>query len=128
MNSRQTKYSKAVSEFLETKGHATNLQIQESLHKIYPELSATTVHRVTARLLEQNKLASAPPTSDGSMRYDHKTKPHDHFICTNCGGIRDIDVADKLIPLVSDALGGCKITGNLLIHGSCETCILKTDK
>ncbi len=128
MTTRQTKYSKAVTDFLEKHDHATNSQILEYLHEIYPELSATTVHRVTARLCEQNRLAIAPPSSDGSMRYDYKTKPHDHFICNSCGGIRDIDVAESLIPLVNKALGGCKISGNLLIHGSCETCILNSNK
>ena len=128
MTTRQTKYSKAVTDFLEKEGHGTNLQILEFLHKKYPELSATTVHRVTARLYEQNKLASAPPAVDGSMRYDYNTQPHDHFVCTKCGGIRDIDVADTITPLVSKALGGCKITGNLLINGSCETCMLNSNK
>lgn len=125
MTTRQTKYSTAVTDFMTKNGHGTNYEILKSLRKKYPELSATTVHRVTSRLLHQGTLSSAPPSADGSMRYDINLTPHDHFICTNCGGVRDIDVANELIPLVSDALGGCKITGNLLIHGSCEACKIK---
>lgn len=120
---RETKYSRAVMEVLGSCGHATNSELQSLLAKNFPDISSTTVHRSTARLLERGLLAQAPPTSDGSMRYDANMRPHDHFICTSCGGLRDIDVADAVVPLVSSALGGCKITGRLVIHGSCKKCL-----
>jgi hypothetical protein len=46
-------------------------------------------------------------------------------LCQSCGGIRDIDVADDVIPTISKALGGCRITGRLVINGSCELCLIK---
>lgn len=121
--SRDTKYSKEIISVMARLNHATNLEILRELQKTYPELSATTVHRSTSRLAERAKLNEAPPDNHGSMRFDANLKVHDHFVCTHCGGIRDIEVAEDLIPTISKALGGCKITGNLLIHGSCETCI-----
>lgn len=120
---RETKYTKDILELMGNLGHATNAELTQELRKSYPDLSLTTVHRATARLQERGTLALAPSASDGSMRYDIKTSPHDHFICNGCGGIRDIDVAEKLIPTISKALGGCKVTGRLLIHGSCEHCL-----
>jgi Fur family peroxide stress response transcriptional regulator len=120
---RETKYTKEVSLIISKLGHATNAELLNELQKIYPEVSATTVHRSTARLAERGILGVAPSDTQGSMRYDANTQPHDHFVCTNCGGIRDIVVAENIIPTISSALGGCKITGRLLIQGSCETCL-----
>lgn len=119
---RTTKYTTAVIDTLSSLGHATNAEILEVLHKTYPDVSPTTIHRVTARLKELGKIAEAPADASGSMRYDANSKPHDHFICTGCGRMRDIDVADKLTPTISEALGGCKITGRLVMQGLCESC------
>ncbi len=123
VSSRNTKYSKAVQDAVYTKGHATNAELLLALAVDFPDVSSTTIHRSTARLQERGLLALAPPANDGSMRYDANTVPHDHFICNNCGGLRNIDIADSVVPLISEALGGCKITGRLVIHGSCEKCL-----
>jgi Fur family transcriptional regulator, peroxide stress response regulator len=122
---RDSKYTKEITKIIDNFGHATNAGILLKLQAIYPDVSATTVHRSTSRLAERGLIAVAPPDNQGSMRYDANTNAHDHFICNYCGGIRDLEVADKLIPTISKALGGCKITGRLLIHGSCETCVNK---
>jgi Fur family peroxide stress response transcriptional regulator len=124
---RETRYSKQITTLIAKLGHATNAEILKDLRSIYPDISATTVHRSSARLADRGVIALAPPDIHGSMRYDANIEPHDHFVCTNCGGIRDIDVAEKLTPEISKALGGCKITGRLLIHGSCETCLSKKE-
>lgn len=122
---RDSKYTKEIATIIKKLGHATNAELINELQKLYPRVSATTVHRSTARLAERGILALAPSDSHGSMRYDARSEEHDHFICKNCGGIRDIDVADELIPTIVKALGGCKITGRLLIQGSCEKCLVK---
>lgn len=122
---RETRYSKLIATLITKLGHATNAEILTELRVVYPDISATTVHRSSARLAERGVIALAPPDAHGSMRYDANTNPHDHFVCTNCGGIRDIVVAENIIPTISQALGGCKITGRLLIQGSCETCLGK---
>lgn len=120
---RTSKYKIAVLEALGRFGHATNAMLAQELRKSYPTLSDTTVHRVTARLHETGTIAIAPPASDGAIRYDITTSPHDHFLCSGCDGIRNLDVAESLIPRIETALGGCKITGRLTINGSCERCM-----
>lgn len=120
---RNTKYSVAVLEAVTSAGHVTNAELIKILGTMYPDISATTIHRSTARLQERGLITYAPSASDGSMRYDANTSAHDHFICSNCGGLRDIDIANDVIPVVSKALGGCKITGRLVINGSCESCL-----
>lgn len=122
MTTRTTKYTTAIVETLQKLGHATNAEMLDKLHETYPDVSATTVHRATARLSALGTIAEAPADAFGAMRYDANTTPHDHFICTGCGRMRDIDVAEKLVPTISDALGGCKITGRLTMNGLCESC------
>jgi Fur family peroxide stress response transcriptional regulator len=123
--SRDTKYSREIVAIINRLHHATNADILHEIQKVYPDVSATTVHRSTARLADRGLLNTAPPDNQGSMRYDANLNNHDHFVCIHCGGVRDIDVAEALIPAISEALGGCKITGRLLIQGSCEKCITK---
>ena len=120
---RDTKYTREITSTINRLGHATNADLLHELQKLYPDVSATTVHRSTSRLAERGLLGVAPPDNQGSMRYDINLEAHDHFVCTHCGGIRDLVVAEGLIPTISEALGGCKITGRLLIQGSCEKCI-----
>ena len=119
---RQSKYYTAIVSELQTLGHATNTQLLAALQRSYPTLSATTVHRATARLAQRGDIATAPPDSSGAMRYDTHTTPHDHFQCAQCGKLRDIDIVDHIRPFLEAATDGCIPTGRLTISGSCTTC------
>jgi Fur family peroxide stress response transcriptional regulator len=120
---RQTKYCQAIERILQTIGHATNAEILLALRGEYPDVSATTVHRASARLASRGVIGIAPPALDGSMRYDSRTKPHDHFHCSSCGILRDTDVKEKIIPILESGISGCKISGRLTISGVCSTCL-----
>lgn len=122
MRARSTKYSTAALDALNKLGHATNFELLDKVRVLFPDVSATTIHRVTSRLLGRDIIAKAPSDNFGSMRYDSNTKPHDHFICSICGGIRDIDVAESFVPKISAEMGGCSISGRLVIYGDCEKC------
>lgn len=120
---RQTKYCQAIEQALTTLGHATNLEILNALRTTYPELSATTVHRATSRLAGRGTIGVAPTSYDGSMRYDTTTTPHDHFLCSSCGMLRDTNVKDKIIPILESSIGDCSISGQLTISGTCKKCM-----
>ena len=119
---RQTKYCSEIERQLRIVGHATNAELLISLRKSYPKLSATTVHRATSRLAQRGVISVAPPSCDGSMRYDANIKPHDHFQCSSCGILRDTDVRDKIIPILKDSIEDCDISGQLTINGVCIQC------
>ena len=119
---RQTKYCQAIETMLVSLGHATNAALLAELQKSVPSLSATTVHRATARLAARGTIALAPPAPDGSMRYDTNTRPHDHFLCTNCGLLRDTDVKDKVTLILESSMEDCHISGRLTISGTCKQC------
>ncbi len=121
-NARQTKYCSAIKKALKVKGHATNFELLAELRHIFPELSATTVHRATARLASRGEIALAPAAKDGSMRYDFKLTPHDHFLCSNCDQLRDIDVKTKLNTILKRSICDCQVSGRLTIEGLCKLC------
>lgn len=123
---RTTKYSVAVLSYLQKHNHSTNLQIVEGLRKTFPELSKTTVHRVTTRLIEQGKIRCAPANSDNAARFDNNVLQHDHFNCRKCDRLRDIQIPRSLINNVQAQLGKCRIDGPVVITGVCSRCIGKS--
>ncbi|MCA9325809.1 transcriptional repressor [Candidatus Saccharibacteria bacterium] len=120
---RTTKYIAAVREHLQRMGHATNADLLEALRGTYPSLSATTVHRITARLLRRKEVQLAPSGEANVLRFDANTEPHDHFMCLNCGLLRDADLDKKVRPLIEESIGdGCAISGRLVVSGLCKLC------
>ena len=119
---RTTKYTVAVLSYLQQHSHSTNFQIAEALRHEFPELSKTTVHRVTARLVEQRKIGNAPASKDNAARFDSNVLPHDHFKCRKCDRLRDIVIPHELLEEVQDQLGKCRIDGTVVITGLCGRC------
>ena len=125
LDTRNTKYTAAVLAYVRNHGHATNAEILKALRSEWPELSATTVHRVTARLAEHGDIARAPKDTDGNLRYDANTNNHHHFYCACCDALRDIELDDSLLQELEASLGGCKLNGQLLINGACGKCAIE---
>ncbi len=119
---RESKYCESIRSVIRQHGHVTNATILADLHKTYPDLSATTIHRATARLAHRGEIKTAPPDPQGSMRYDANTNEHDHFMCSSCGKLRDVDIADYIRPLIESQLEGCHISGRITISGTCQIC------
>lgn len=120
---RQTKYCYAIKNALARCGHATNSALLDELRRFFPGLSATTVHRATARLAARGEIGWAPDTKDGSMRYDANLQPHDHFVCSDCDNLRDIDIKNKLLPILGSSIADCQLSGSITISGTCKNCI-----
>jgi len=122
---RETKYCNAIREIIKTLSHATNTELLHHLHRDFPELSATTVHRATARLASRREIGLAPSTHRGAVRYDAQTKPHDHFNCKVCDRLCDTDIKDKIQPIINGAISDCAISGNIVLTGVCNECSTK---
>ena len=128
VSSRQTKYVSAVTEALRVLRHATNLELQQEVQKIHPEVSATTIHRVTARLKERGVISCAPKPTNGSERYDITPTPHHHFMCVTCSRICDVpetQEAAMVIHQLKELSGECAIAGTLTMRGICKRCAKK---
>lgn len=125
-SSRQTKYVQAVLDSLQDLHHATNLELWRIVRNTYPEVSTTTIHRVSKRLKERGTIGCAPKLADGSERYDVNPRPHHHFMCIKCD--RTCDVPDTLeIQKITDRLKNisreCALAGPLTMQGICQKCI-----
>jgi len=120
---RTTKYVVAVRELMSKLGHATNTELLSGLQDVYPDLSATTVHRITTRMVERGELQMAPSSHENSMRFDANLHPHDHFLCERCGLLRDANLGAILRPEIEKAIGNdCSISGSLTVSGICKQC------
>lgn len=119
---RQTKYCQAIAAVMQNRGHATNAELLSELRREFPDLSATTVHRATARLADRGELVLAPPTNNGAMRYDANTAPHDHFSCTECGLLVDADIAHEVSDLLAASIKDCRMSGRVVVSGVCKQC------
>lgn len=122
---RHTKYTDEIARIIAARGHASNAEIATDLRKVYPDVSDTTVHRVTARMLEDGVVAFAPKTQHGSVRYDASLEPHDHFHCNHCDGLKDVCVPDAIRNELGRLISGCIINGQLTVSGDCHQCISK---
>ena len=104
-------------------GHATNQELLIYLRHSYPNLSKTTIHRITKRMLVRQDVILAPPARDNSLRFDINTMPHDHFHCLNCDRLKDLLLTDSILAEIQTLAGDCKISGRLTIQGSCKQCL-----
>lgn len=120
---RTTKYTTAVRDCMNRMGHATNIELLTELRGEFPDLSATTVHRITTRLVERGELRLAPSGQANAMRFDANLAHHDHFMCERCGLLKDADLSGLLGSKIEEAIGdGCSISGSLTVSGICKAC------
>ncbi len=123
VHERNTKYTNLVRSLMNHLGHATNAELLDSLRHEFPDLSATTVHRITTRMVERGELQLAPSGYANILRYDANLSAHDHFMCDICGVLRDADLGSIVRPEIERAIGDdCSISGSLTVSGICKKC------
>lgn len=123
VHDRTTRYVSSVRHYMQQCGHATNFELLEMARADYPNLSATTIHRITSRLLHKGELQLAPSGKANVLRFDANVEPHDHFMCEGCGMLRDANLGEALRPEIEKAVGdGCTISGSLTVSGVCKGC------
>ncbi|HTK39460.1 MAG TPA: transcriptional repressor [Patescibacteria group bacterium] len=123
---RTTKYVELIQEALDDLGHATNAQLVSRLRQVYPDVSATTIHRITQRFVEDGRAQHAPNTATGAKLFDANIVAHDHFECAGCGELRDITIPNHQRTVIRDAIGDCRVDGPLKIVGTCCNCMNTT--
>lgn len=113
--------TETVRRTLERLGHATNADLHAALADVLPELALTSLHRITARMLDRGEIGLAP--SDGrQVVLDARADPHDHFVCTSCGGILDIHVPESAIDSIQQQLGRHLVRDGIVVRGRCASC------
>lgn len=110
-------------ELMETEDHPNAETIYGNVRKRIPAISLDTVYR-TLRLFEQKGIISRVSAAGESMRFDGNTKRHHHFICVECGKVRDFysDDFNNLIAPEEVASLGMVGSVHVEIRGVCRTC------
>ena len=128
------KYSRKREAILEclrsTSSHPSAEWVFSHLKDEFPDLSLATVYRNLAMFKEEG-LAESLGTVGGIERFDGNTMPHDHFICTACNAVLDLDspaLPKALLDQVQTQLGS-EVTGyQLHFYGLCSRCRRHTTK
>lgn len=118
---RKTPQTTLIKEILAKKGHATNQDLAAAARKTFPEITNTTVHRITTRLVGAGMAAYAP-SLDHVKVIDTNTKDHDHFLCQGCGRLVDIHLSDVTFKQLQSQLPSQLSRHNILVAGMCERC------
>ena len=102
----------AVYNFLkDRKDHPTADTIYAGVRDEYPNISLGTVYRNLMVLRDTGKIRTVD-VGDGVIHFDADTSEHNHFICTRCGRVEDLEMEsiDRVKEIAAANFAG-KITG-----------------
>ncbi|MDD8049103.1 MAG: transcriptional repressor [Thomasclavelia sp.] len=121
-----TRYSRqrdAVLKYLQTHfTHPSAEEIYADLKKESPNLSLGTVYRNLALLTETNQIRKLD-VGEAIVHYDGNLTPHQHFICSKCHKIYDLDCSiDELSAKIEESTGHKVLTYDLIMTGICKDC------
>ena len=122
------KYSRqreSIKEFLQTRhDHPTADTVYMEIRRQYPNISLGTVYRNLSLLASLGEITKIT-CIDGADRFDADTRPHYHFMCTECGCVEDIPME----PIGSlDGLANSFYQGQIhghqtFFYGLCPRCM-----
>lgn len=109
-----------------TRSHPTAEWVFERVREQMPRISLGTVYRNLNILKQQGKIRELD-FGETSRRYDAFVDEHYHFICLECGGVKDLDVPpqEDLNDRVKNSVPGVVHTHRLDFFGTCSECLLK---
>lgn len=91
------KYSRqreVIKNFLHTrKDHPTADVVYSNVRQQYPNISLGTVYRNLTLLSEMGEIQRLR-VGDGVDHFDADISPHNHFVCTECGCVTDLEMED----------------------------------
>ena len=109
----------------QTTVHPSAEWIYAQLKPDIPDLSMGTVYRNLTLFKEKGMIISVG-TVNGVERFDGNTDPHVHFVCTQCGGVLDLETISVPEELNREAVketGGRVSACQLTFTGICEDCL-----
>ena len=124
MNTRNSVQREWIYEYIQSNNkHLTADEIYEGLLQEGKNISLATVYRNLSILVNEYKIA-ALMTDSRKQVYDKTCRPHDHFVCTKCHKIYDIDLPyDRSIEAkYSKQLNSPIESHALTLYGVCQEC------
>ena len=111
-----------------TKEHPTADEVYMNVKQEFPNISLGTVYR-NLNLLTDIGEAIKISTPNGGDRFDGKLEPHNHFLCTKCGRLLDLELdmqsIDEVNRLAAENFDGVITSSSTLFYGECSDCIKK---
>ena len=112
-----------------TKEHPTADEVYMNVKQEFPNISLGTVYR-NLNLLTDIGEAIKISTPNGGDRFDGKLEPHNHFLCTKCGRLLDLELdmqsIDEVNRLAAENFDGVITSSSTLFYGECSDCIKKS--
>ena len=131
MATRNTVQQRIIAEQLELLGdHPTAERVYLAVSRQRPNISKATVYRTLNKMADAGE-ATRVHVGGGAERFDHRTDPHFHVVCTRCGKVADVDMESGYAETAfvssgcqtASAASGFVITGHtLLFDGICPAC------
>ena len=127
------KYSRqreAIKTFLAGRyDHPTAETVYLGIKEEFPNISLGTVYR-NLNLLTDIGEAIKISTPDGGDRFDGRVEPHNHFLCTMCGRLLDLELdmnsIEEVNRLAAENFDGIIRSSSTLFYGECSDCIKKS--
>jgi len=118
---RSSKQRELILEIVKgSQAHPTAEDIYAEARKRMPHISLGTVYRNLRQLVTNGNIRSVRFGSEAD-RFDGMIDAHEHFVCTNCGAVSDIEPT-----LSRPSLPGKVVTNYRLDYfGHCEACSTK---
>lgn len=103
--------------------HPTADEVYNSIRKEFPKISLGTVYRNLSLLAEIGTIQKIS-CGDSSEHFDGNPNPHNHFICTKCYSVIDLDMEniDFIDTLASKNFNGVIWGHSLYFYGKCQHC------
>jgi len=99
--------------------HPTAEQVYFYVSKKHPTISKATVYRNLAQAASSGEVSTVG-VINGSMRFDHNTSDHFHFVCQRCYGLVDVPHFGLPDQYPFNELNIKKV--ELTLHGICDQC------
>lgn len=106
--------------------HPTADMVYMSVKNEYPNISLGTVYRNLNLLTEMGDVVKLS-TPNGGDRFDGQTTPHNHFICTKCGKVIDLEMNEiqNVQTLNGEIFSGDIESHSTIFFGKCGDCTVK---
>lgn len=126
-NLKYSRQREAIRAYLmASKEHPTAEMVYDNMKRIYPNISLGTVYRNLQLLAGIGQITRLHGV-DGMDHFDGRTDRHNHFFCTCCGGIVDLDMEsiDDIKEVASKNFPGEIQNYTARFFGLCEDCVKK---
>lgn len=118
---RNTYQTAVVIKAVKKLNHTTNRQLWNVVKQDIPDITLTSIHRITQRLRLEGYVGCLP-TFNGENVIDANPLSHSHFLCRQCNKVENIVINESIIKSIHNQLNHISNNGILLIVGNCCDC------